>query len=164
MNQSDNLHLSLKQPLDCFRSIKIKVEYPKLFGGFLIYTREFYKDYNFESGDGLDEAILQFCKEMFSEASKGYSAVLIIEELYEYALKVTAGAFSKEINLNFVPNPDIELYEKLSEQNKLISFPIKLRMTFLINDQSAINTAVMDSYIIHYPFELQNKLRTIKKI
>jgi hypothetical protein len=164
METFKELHLRYRYPMEYFISYRLSFDYPKKMVGHLIYIRENYDGYDFNSGDELDKSIDQLLKLLTINPIQEFKTVLMVDEQLNNALTITSGACEKLINFHFIPTPDPALYEELNRRRALKAYPVELRMTFIPNDLKSINLVVQNDYIIYFPYKDINHLTTIKKI
>lgn len=95
MNEIKELTMRNAFPLEYFKSIRFRLEYPKKVSGNLVYIREHYDGYDAKKGDNIDSALKSFLESSFGRVSSGYETILIVEEQLQDALKLLKEEFKK---------------------------------------------------------------------
>lgn len=150
--------------MEYFISYRLTFDYPKKIIGHLIYIRENYDGYDFNSGDELDKSIYQLLMGLTINPIQKSITFLLVDEQLNNGLTITSGACEKLIKFHFIPAPDSALYEELNRRRSLKAYPVELRMTFIPNDLKSIDLAVQNDYIVYFPYPEIHCLTTIKKI
>lgn len=152
-------------PLDVFKAIRFRNNYPERFTGHLIYLREYYNGYNVNTGDILDSEILKTVKNRFEDAFFVYSEELLFDQQLTDCLTWTRGGENKDIMFYFLPKTDYNNYIELSNKGALKSYYLPIKTTFWFDKNDPRINLIPNEVMVHVPLvELEKLIKTIKHV